>query len=208
MRLLQTLAISACLVISALPVWAQAKFPGVPTAYSATMVMRSSTTSREVVQKIYRNGDELRTQLQMNGKPAPSYSVVLMDRHQAYMVMPQTNMCMSIPLSPQLSSATLAQEAENMVSVTDAGAGIAEGHVCDVKQVVYHQKQGLPTSAKIWLAKDLQNFPVKEVISGPHGETTTVTYKDIQLGSPDPALFAKPSNCRTMPSFGGMPLPH
>ncbi len=207
MRFQHTLMIFAGLILSAIPVWAQAKFPSVPTAYTATMVMRSSTTSREVVQKIYRNGDELRTQLEMNGKPSASYSVVLMDRHQAYMVMPQAHMCMSIPLSPQLSSAALMQEGESMSSVADAGAGTAQGHLCDIKQVVYHPKQGMPSSARIWLAKDLRNFPVKEVITGPHGETTTITYKDIQLSAPDASLFAKPSNCRAMPSFGGMHVP-
>ncbi len=208
MRPRTAIGILAGLLLWAFPLGAQSPFPHIPTAYTATMVLRNSKSQATVVQKICRNGDQFRIQMLMNGKPSPSYNIILMDQHQAYMVIPQAHMCMSIPLSPQLNMATLMRVGESSSSVTDVGTGIAEGHPCDIKQVIYHPKQGMPSSAKIWLAKDLQNFPVKQVVAGPHGETTTIVYKDIQLVAPDPTLFAKPANCRAMPNFGGMQVPH
>jgi len=178
-----------------------------PTTYSASIQVEGAG-GRAITEKVYRDGDKFRVDPQMAGQPAMMHMIMLLSSHKAYTVMPQSNMCFESQIGPRQSPAMLSSDVSHPVSVTDLGSGTFDGRSCDIKKVVYKDQAGAEKEATVWLAKDLQNFPVKITTQTLKGQTMTLDYKDISLAKPDPALFATPPNCRMMPSMGGMPVGH
>ncbi len=70
-----------------------------------------------------------------------------------------------------------------------------DGHPCKIENVTFTQKESeLKTKMKLWKAEDLQGFPVK--IELPHpARLITVSYTNVNLNTPDAALFKLPVKC-------------
>ncbi len=87
------------------------------------------------------------------------------------------------------------------VKRTPAGTEVVEGHACDVEEVEVTTVDGKTVKSKVWLAKDLKGIPVKIESQLPESKVTAF-YRDIQIGNPDPALFAPPGNCVPVEKMG------
>lgn len=82
---------------------------------------------------------------------------------------------------------------------TPAGEAVVDGHHCHIESVVRTSPLGRIMHVKFWEADDLNGFPVKVEVGEPPARVSTITYKDVKLGPPDPALFAHPKNCESGP---------
>lgn len=177
-----------------------------PANYSAVMVIHlkgGATQSMDIA----KQGTKWSSQIEMPGHGS-MHQIILFDQKMMYMVMPQ--MCMSRPM-PDLPPAGVLDEAyRNHAQITDLGpATVSVGgksYACEQRKVVYTDNTGAGYVIYVFTANDLQNFPVKMIMTS-HGSTTTVTYEQISLTPPAATLFVPPANCNSMPAIPGMPGP-
>ena len=177
-----------------------------PANYSAVMVIHLKDGATQSMD-IAKQGTKWSSQIQMPGHGS-MHQIILFDQKIMYMVMPQ--MCMSRPL-PSLPPAGVLDEAyRNHAQITDLGpATVAVGgksYACEQRKVVYTDKTGTGWVMYVFTANDLQNFPVKMIMTS-HDSTTTVTYEQISLTPPADSLFVPPAHCGAMPAMPGMPGP-
>jgi hypothetical protein len=81
---------------------------------------------------------------------------------------------------------------------TPEGEEEFDGHHCHVESVVRTSPTGAEMHVKFWEADDLKGFPVKIEVTNA-GKLITITYKDVKLAPPDPALFKLPAHCEQGP---------
>ena len=97
------------------------------------------------------------------------------------------------------------------------GEETVDGHPCVKNKATVTDDKGASHDSTVWNATDLKNFPVKvEQTEG--GTTTTITYKDVQLGKATPDKFEAPAGYKKyddmmtlmqekMAAPGAMPVP-
>jgi hypothetical protein len=72
-----------------------------------------------------------------------------------------------------------------------------DGHPCHAENYTFKQKEsGITTKARLWEAEDLQDFPLRIEFEPSAKPKFTMTYTDVKLEKPDPALFKLPPLCR------------
>ncbi len=175
---------------------AQEQNPFPPLDFSATMVS-TAPNGKQVSMKVYRAGEKMRT----DPPGGRVHTVLLLDKNEMFMVMPQ--MCMKMP---QTSPQPLGMKGK--VERTRLGSGTANGHPAIIERVtVTPAEGGNPVTMKVWEATDLKKLPVRVEIPTARG-TVRIDYQDVNLSTPPASLFAMPGNCRSMPMMPGMPHPH
>lgn len=174
---------------------AQEKTPFPQQDFSATMIS-TAPNGKQVSMKVYRSGEKMRT----DPPGGRMHTVLLLDKHEMFMVMPQ--MCMKMSeMSPQPF------EAKGKVEQTRLGKSTADGHPAIIERVtVTPSDGGKPTTMKAWEATDLKDFPVRVEIPTAKG-TVRIDYKNVDLSTPPASLFAMPGNCRVMPMMPSMAHP-
>jgi len=72
-----------------------------------------------------------------------------------------------------------------------------EGHPSQIEDITITpaQKGVMPMKLRVWLADDLQGFPIQVKFLYPNGKYATVRYKNVVLGPQDPTLFIHPKSC-------------
>jgi hypothetical protein len=84
---------------------------------------------------------------------------------------------------------------------TPAGTETIEGHLCRVEHAVVTRPDGSKIESQVWEAQDLEGIPIR--IESHIGDITlSATYRDIQIGSSDQALFSMPSKCTPFEKMG------
>jgi hypothetical protein len=160
------------------------------TEFSATMVGGLMGNIDEI--KIYRSGNQMWAQ---------SYNKVnhlvtdLSTNETYFMLMEPKERCIHHQALAVQSFPFAFFGPGYKIERTPAGEGMVDGHHCHVESVVRTALSGGEMHVRFWEADDLNGFPVKVEVDGPGGKPTTITYKDVKLGPPDPALFARPKNC-------------
>lgn len=194
------------LACAAAPLAARAqKLPPSPVTYSATMVIHSQ--GRTVTERIERDHDKLRAAMNAPGQAAGMYTIMLLAQHKSFMVMPQEHMCMAMPLNPALDPLNWEKQMRHSISVTDLGAGHANGHPAEIKRVVYTDASGQHWTSRIWLATDLRYMPLRIVGRDDKGHALRVDWTNISLAAPPASRFQPPAHCRAMPMAPGPPHP-
>lgn len=165
--------------------------------FSATSVV-SAPGGRQMSSKIYASGSKFRTDMPGGNM----HTILLLDEHKIYMVMPQMCMEMSQTMPNPFGY-------KGKVERERLGTATVDGHPTIIERItVTPADGGKPTVMKAWEATDLKDFPVRVEIPTAKGQET-VEYKDIVLATPPASLFAVPNNCRAMPMGGGIPeMPH
>lgn len=69
-----------------------------------------------------------------------------------------------------------------------------DGHTCTVLDGVTTLPGGSTFKSKIWAADDFKGAPLRIDVYTEQG-TISATYRDVVVGTPDPALFIVPSKC-------------
>jgi hypothetical protein len=159
------------------------------TQFSATMVGSPIGNIDEL--KIYRSGNLMRTQM-LDG----NYMVNDLEGHQTFVVLP--NRCL---VDSRLSINTFpfsAVHPGSKVERSPAGTETVDGHACQVEDITVTPEHGQPLRMRLWEANDLSGFPIKIEVQRA-ASPATITYKDVKIGKPDPALFVRPANCSKAP---------
>jgi hypothetical protein len=147
--------------------------------------------------KIYSSGSKFRVE------PGPGLSTIyLPDDNKAYnlfsngatCVVMRTDQVTMMPSPFQLLSGT-------KVERTAAGTEVVEGHTCKVEKVLVTTSDGRTIRSKVWEAEDLKGVPVKIESYTERGVMAAI-YRDIVLGTPDPALFKPPGKCTPYEKIG------
>ncbi len=86
------------------------------------------------------------------------------------------------------------------VERVSAGTETQDGHSCKVEDItVSSPESGNPLKMRLWLAEDLQGFPIRIDFERAGGQHSTVRYKNVVLGPQDPTLFIHPKSCESLP---------
>jgi hypothetical protein len=155
------------------------------TQFSATMVGSPIGNIDEL--KIYRSGNLMRTQM-LDG----NYMVNDLETHQTFVVLP--NRCL---VDGRLSINTFPFSAVHPTSKVDrsaVGTETVDGHACQIEDITVTPERGQPLRMRLWEANDLSGFPIKIEVQRA-ATPAVITYKDVKIGKPDPALFIRPANC-------------
>lgn len=180
-------------------------------SFSATVVSRNG--GHTMRSKFYQRGLKQRTDPQMKGRAAGSYSLMFLDTHKSYTVMPAAHMCleMQLPQTTAAQIATMAAQAKKDTQVTDLGPATitvaGKSYATEHKKIIYKQANGQHFTIEEWALRHPANIPVKLVTHMPGGQTSTTTYENINTSAPSASLFQAPAHCRKMPGMGGMARP-
>ncbi len=137
---------------------------------------------------IYRSGKLMRTEM-LDG----NYMVTNLETRTTFAVLPKQ--CGQDPRPSVNTFPFSLVTAEHKVERNLLGTEVMEGHTCQVEEVTLTPKQGQPIKLKFWEASDLSGFPIKLEVYHAVGPPTTITYKEVKIGPPDPALFKIPASC-------------
>ena len=80
----------------------------------------------------------------------------------------------------------------------DAGTETLDGHLCHVEDVTVSSGDlAKPIKLRFWLSDDQHGFPIRVQVTLPNGKTgSTIGFKNIVLGPPDPTLFIYQNSCK------------
>ncbi len=188
MRLSRTIGkVAAVVVLASSAIVARAQdsgsSPNFPD-FSATQEMGNMAPG-----KVYQSGPNFRAE------QAPGLVVIyLAASNKVYNVFSRGN-CIEVP--PEKATRVpvpLQLLTGTKVKRTPAGTEVVDGHRCKVENVVVTTADGKIRQSKVWEAEDLKGAPVR-IESQTENGRVVATYRDIVLGTPDPALFKPPSKC-------------
>jgi len=176
-------------VILAVVSTATAKDSLVLPDFSATEI--THVRGREVASKIYRSGAKFRAE------PAPGVATIyLAPGDTIYNLMSNGTQCIETKgITAHSLSSPLQLLSGPIVERTDGGIETVDGHTCKIENVTVTAADGIRNWFTLWEATELKGAPVKIDFHSDRGSLTT-TYKDIVVGTPDPALFVPPHNCK------------
>ncbi len=167
------------------PVAAGVESPFAPyTHFSATM---SGGLLKDEPRKIYRSGNLFR--IDLDGR----YHITDFASDSTWSVRPDRCTHVSGPdVHSYPFSAYRGFEVERLPSEDKE---TVDGHPCKIETVTFTSKEDeVKVKLKLWKAQDLQGFPVK--IELPHpARLITVSYTNVNLNTPDAALFKLPVKC-------------
>jgi hypothetical protein len=109
---------------------------------------------------------------------------------------------------PTTKDAGNKDKAEPVITRKELGREEVEGHDCRKELVTTEAANGKKTEMTVWLASDLDDFPIKTEVMGKDGLVTTV-FKNLKREKPDASLFVPPQDYRKYDSaqemmMGGM----
>lgn len=137
---------------------------------------------------IYRSGKLMRTEM-LDG----NYMVTNLDTRDTFVVLPKS--C-SHDVRPSVNTFPFSLVKEgHKIDRNPLGTEVMDGHPCQVEEITLTPEHGHPLKLKFWEATDLAGFPVRLDVYRTAGEPTTITYKEVKIGPPDPALFKMPAGC-------------
>ncbi|MHB1563225.1 MAG: DUF3108 domain-containing protein [Leptospirillum sp.] len=174
-----------------------------PDHFSATI--ESSFDGRTVTSRFYLSHMKVRLEPQLPGSLAgDTYEIILPGSGTMTMVLPERHLCMKKNVPPQTEAQiqAFAARAEKSGVLTVVGHETLDGHPVVVSLLAYHSPNpDNPRTIKFWNATDLENVPLREVVTMANGNVYTLHYKNIDLSDPSPSLFIAPANCSRFPDI-------
>jgi hypothetical protein len=117
-------------------------------------------------------------------------SISQMAKKTVYMIYPGLSAYAKIQLP--MTPPDAAKEAK--FTSTDLGKETVDGHPCLKKQYsITDAKSGQPIMMTTWNATDLNDSPIK-ITQASNGNTTTMTFTDVNLTKPAASLFVPPAD--------------
>ena len=166
--------------------------------FSATQIMQSRRASMSM--KVYLSGSSVRVErsdaLSTLYVPAESrvYNLTTYPDHSHQCVVMKSEQAKMLPSPLELLQG-------HDLKRTPAGTEVIEGHLCHIENVEVTRPDGSRIKSKVWEAEDLQGIPVR--IESVIGDITlSAVYHDIQIGTPDQALFSAPAKCTLLEKMG------
>jgi len=132
---------------------------------------------------------------------ARMYTLTDLDKNVTDMVYPDSKLYMEMDLNkPNKQDKSPKQNWFQNPDLTleEVGAETVDGHPCRKVKATWKETvkdEERESSAFMWLAKDLSEFPVKiQPIDEKDDNVTTLTYKDIKIGHVDDSLLTVPAD--------------
>jgi len=195
-------ALTALTSFSAL-LWSQSA-PAGSSGPDFSAMQVANPGGQEISMRIYRSGSNIRYEpnhvMSMVYKPSANqiYKLMKFPDGSRQCVEARTDQSV-IPYNVQLLAGV-------NVKRTSAGTEVVDGHSCEIETAILTLKNGTTAEFKVWEAEDLKGAPVKIESETDQG-TITIFYRDIVVGTPDPALFEQPSKCTPVVKMGQVAPP-
>ncbi len=143
--------------------------------------------------KIHHSGSRLRVDPSSAGA-----TIWAPDEDKVYnlLILPEKTTCvvMKTAQAQMMRSPLQLVYGPNTTRNAAAAKEVVDGHTCTVLDGVTTLPDGNKFNSKIWAADDLKGVPLRIDVYSDRG-TVTATYRDVVVGTPDPALFTLPSKC-------------
>ncbi len=136
-----------------------------------------------------------------------TYEILLPASGTMTVVFPARHLCMkkAVPAETRAQMQPWLSPAGHSSDIKDLGPGHLDGHPVEKRLLTVRKgAPGGPVTVEFWNATDLDNVPLKEVVTMADGSMYTVLYKKIDLSTPSPALFVPPADCTAFPDVGSM----
>ena len=166
--------------------------------FSADVIMHSNSAegkSSVMNGKIYFSKDKMRTEntIETNGHSMSSIVIVRTDKNVMWMLMPQQNMYMEMPINQQ-EAARAEAISNNPVDEKPVGSEMVDGQMADK----YEINSGKCTGYKY--ISSASHFLLKMEMDCENSHTVT-EYKNFQKGEPQDELFEIPAGYKKL-SYG------
>ncbi|MFP5238270.1 MAG: DUF4412 domain-containing protein [Acidobacteriota bacterium] len=158
--------------------------------------------------KVYIKGSKIRMEIPVEGQE----QVMIVDQAlgKAYMLQPEAKLCLEVPLDPKRMGLAALQGRENPAKWRRIGRETIGTWDCEKRTLEYKNPGGASGEMTAWYAEQLGQ-PIKSVLRE-GGQSVTMEYANIKVGSIAAAMFTVPAGYQrmTMPSMGqgaGVPAP-
>src|SRR5258705_7449528 len=120
-------------------------------------------------------------------------SITRIDMKKVYLTFPKLKMFQELPFKESAFNETTARSKNLTLQKTEIGREDVNGYTCTKSLVEVTEVNGPPQKAVIWYASDLKQFPVRMALRQ-DSLLHLFEFKNVQLGTPNPALFQIPTN--------------
>ena len=164
-----------------------------------TSVSINGQSNMSISGKMYYSEKKLHYEINLGGG-APQFAqqlaksgmdkmtaIVLPEQHTMYLAYPRKGCYVEMPL-PDRKDATN----NPTPKITEVGAEVIDGHKCIKNKVEIKKPDGEVLTSYVWLATDLNKFPIKVEVSTTTTKVVT-QFKDISLQKPAADLFTAPA---------------
>jgi hypothetical protein len=143
--------------------------------------------------KVHRSGSKLRVE-----PSSATATIYVPDQDKVYnlFISPQKTTCVVLKTaqSHAMPSPLKLAYGPNTIRSAAAAKEVVDGHTCTVLDAITTLPDGNKIKSRIWEADDLKGVPLRIDLYSDRG-TTTTTYRDVVVGTPDPSLFKVPAKC-------------
>ncbi len=115
-------------------------------------------------------------------------SITIPSQSLVYLVYP--DMRAYVAMSTQQTNTPVS---EYKTDVTKLGEETVSGHDCTKNKMVVTGPDGTPHEFTVWIATDMDKFPIKVQVALPDGNSMVMNFKDVKLEKPDASLFDPPA---------------
>ncbi|HSZ63103.1 MAG TPA: hypothetical protein VK828_14970 [Terriglobales bacterium] len=191
---LRSVVVACLLLACSLPFFAQEQEKDKKATASAKLPDFSATEIRGSLKwKIYHSGSRLRVE-----PSSAAATIWAPDEDNVYnlLILPEKTTCvvMKTAQAQMVRSPLQLVYGSNTTKAPAAAKEVVDGHTCTVLDGVTTLANGNTFRSKIWAADDLKGVPLRIDVYSEPGVVTTA-YRDVVLGTPDPALFKLPGKC-------------
>jgi len=143
---------------------------------------------------IYRSGNQMR----IEGPEGRGYFLTNLDTMETYGI--SASPCVYSKHAYFRTTPFPANKPGTKIERIPVGKETVDGHPSQVEDIAItpSQRGVTPMKLRVWLAEDLQGFPVQVKFLYPNGKYATVRYKNVVLGPQDPTLFVHPKSCEPL----------
>ena len=206
---LQTVAV-ACLLLAGSPAIFAENNKG--SAWGDLPDFSATETRGSIKWKIYHSGSKLRVE------PSSAAATIWApeeDNVYNLLILPEKTTCvvMKTAQAQMIRSPLQLVYGSNTTRTPLAAKEVVDGHTCTVLEGYTTSPDGNKFNSKIWAADDLKGVPLRIDVYSDRG-AVKATYRDVVVGTPDPALFKLPSKCippektyQVAPKSNQLPVP-
>jgi hypothetical protein len=115
-------------------------------------------------------------------------SITIPSQSLVYLVYPDMRAYVSMPTHQTNTPAS-----DYKTDVTKLGEETVNGHDCTKNKMVVTGPDGATHESTVWIATDLEKFPIKVQLTLPDGKSMVMLFKDVKLEKPDATLFDPPA---------------
>ena len=115
-------------------------------------------------------------------------SITVPSQSLVYLVYPDMRAYVAMPTHQSNTPAS-----DYKLDVTKLGEENVNGHDCIKNKMVVTGPDGTTHESTVWIASDMDKFPIKVQLAMPDGQSMVMNFKDVKMEKPDASLFDPPA---------------